>query len=297
MRGVTLIAIGGYGYLKWAVNMAVSLKYHSPDVAIQLITSEKLFLDASGKKELFDIITVVENQMFEDESGRLFPAKLKTQLYQLLHFDETIYLDVDGCIIKDITPLFEIKENLATDVQGVYDISQGAVFNHLKWAKPKEIWEHFNLPKEAKLPAINSSFLFLRKCKEVEVLFQLSHWLLMETPLPYSKHWYIWGHHREHKVSQPDELYLNVAMAKLNIIPKNEVAIYFRMMNDPGERESLYSVRTKFYGIGLFGQLETNHRSSREMYDSAMRQMWYEKTGTTTFETSENLSKTKFAVI
>lgn len=296
-KGIVLIAIGGEGYLRWAVNMACSIKYHSPDIAIQLICSTDLYLKAVSLTKFFDLLTPIEDEKWHDDNGRIFPAKLKTSFYDLIHFDEAIYLDVDGCIVKDITPLFEQKDDLVTDVQGVYEPSQGEVFNNLKWAKPKDIWEHFGLKETDKLPAINSSFLFIRKGQKAEKVFNLAHELLMNNQLPYEKHWYSWGRKRDTKVSQPDELYFNVAMAKLGIVPSHEVAILFRMINDNCEFTLYSQVKEKFYGVGLFGQLETNHRRMREIYNSAMRGMWNEYVGMTFGDSCEKLSKCKFAII
>jgi len=296
MKGIVLIAVGGEGYLRWAVNMAASIKYHSPLLPIQLLASKGNYIGALSNSRFFDLVTLVEEEDYRDEKGRLFPAKLKTSFIHYVDFAEFIYLDVDGCILKDLSPLFEKGYTLATDLQGVYDRSMPEPFNHLKWAKPKEIWEHFGLEETAKLPAINSSFLYIKKSDCVE-LFDLAHDLLMNNPLPYEKHWYVWGRQRDTKVSQPDELYLNVAMAKLGLIPQHEVVIYFRMINDLCEHTDFRQVANEFYGIGLFGQLETNHRRMRAMYNDSMKQMWTESTGLPFYDNAEKLSKTKFAVL
>lgn len=296
-RGVTLIAIGGYGYLKWAVNQAASLKYHSPDIPIQLIVSKQLLNDASGHANIFDIYTVVEDSQWQDEEGRLFPAKLKTSFYDLLAFDESIYFDVDGVTLKDITPLFEQTDDLVSDVQGIYDLTQGDIFNHLKWAKPKEIWEHFELHEKAKLPAINSSFLFIRKGETCQAIFELAHDLLMNDPLPTEKHWYNWGRLRDNKVSQPDELYFDVAMAMLNYIPGHEVAVYFRMANDRTPVKPLEQIKNEYYGLGLFGQLESNYAMNRDIYNREAKMCYTEKVSPYFQNLCEGLSQTKFAII
>lgn len=296
-KGVTLIAIGGYGYLKWAVNQAASLKYHSPEIPIQLICSHELKADATSNSNIFDIITVIENDKWQDEQGRLFPAKLKTSFYHLLEFEETIYFDVDGITLKDITPLFNQKADLVSDVQGVYDLTQGEIFNHLKWAKPDVIWFHFGLRAKAKLPAINSSFLFIRKGETCQKIFDLAHELLMTNPLPINKHWYNWGRLRDHKVSQPDELYFNVAMAMLDFIPAHEVAVYFRMINDKTPVPTLDEIKERFYGLGLFGQLETNYPPNRDYYNREAKKCYTEIVSPHFSSLCEGLSQTKFAII
>ena len=296
MRGVTLIAIGGYGYLKWAVNQAASIKFHSPEIPIQLIVSKELSHEAQSYK-VFDIFTLIEDEKWQDSEGRLFPAKLKTSFYDLIAFDEAIYFDVDGITVKDITPLFEQKEDFVTDVQGVYDLTQGAIFNHLKWAKPDVIWFHFGLKANAKLPAINSSFLFIRKGAKVKAIFDLAHSLLMNNPLPTENHWYNWGRLRDNKVSQPDELYFNVAMAMMDFIPAHEVAVYFRMINDRTAPITIEEIKEKFYGIGLFGQLESNYPPNRDYYNREAKKCYTEKVSPFFQNNCEALCQTKFAVI
>lgn len=272
MRGIVLIAVGSDGYAKWAINMAASIKYYSPDLPIQVITSKDLFVELHASK-LFDIVTVVEEQTYRSETGALFPAKLKIKLYDYIEFDEAIYLDVDGLLIKDITPVFETKSDFACDVQGVYDLSKGKMFHHMKWCKPDIIWEHYGLTEENKLPAINSSFLFIRKSELTKAIFEKAHSNLINNPIPTEKHWYVWGKQKSTKVCQPDELYINVALAQLDIIPEHLIAVYFRMITDYGNTLSIDNVRENYYAIGLFGQHRTNHLSVREMYNKEMKRI------------------------
>lgn len=299
-KGVTLIAIGKYGYLQWAINMALSVKYHTPNCDIQLITSEGLLKDAETAKTkygCFDVLTPVNESEYTD-SGKLFPAKLKTSFYNYLAFDETVYLDVDGCMIKDISPLFDISEDFATDIQGVYDITQGDRFEAMKWARIKDVYEHFKLPACAKLPAINSSFMFIRKGDLCKRIFETAHETLMNNPLPLERHWYSWGQKRKSKNNQPDELYMNVSFAKLGIVPFHASAIHFRMINERGNVVPLNTIANSHYGIGLFGELRINHVSLKEHYNKHMRQIWQAmvKSGEPFSAKCEILSQHKFAV-
>lgn len=294
-RGVTLIAIGNRGYLEWAINMACSIAYYSPSVPIQLITDERLKDDAIACG-WFDYVTPLQKESYTDKDKRLFPAKLKLELYQHLIFDETVYLDVDGMVIKDITPLFETVSDISGDIQGVYDKSQGAAFNHLKWCKPNTIWEHYGLAEDAKLPAINSSYMFIRKSKIAELIFKQAYDNLMSNPIPTSEHWHVWGKRTPYKINQPDELYFDIALAQHNYIPENNVAVYFRLIIDKGEVKKFTDLQQTHYGIGLFGDLRTNHTSLRDMYNREMNKIWQGMTGTKFFATADVLAKTKFAV-
>lgn len=301
-QGVTLLAIGRYGYLQWAVNMAVSLKCHSPGAPVQLITSRALLPDAQiaqSRYGIFDILTVVEDDCFMQE-GKLFPAKLKTDLYRHLAFNETIYLDVDGCMIKDITPLFNTAANFASDVQGTHQLIDGETFEAMKWARPDVVWWHFGLPAMAKLPAINSSFMFIRKSTECETLFATANHQLLCNPLPLAQHWCSWGNKRKTKINQPDELYLNVALAELNMQPQHIRPVHFRLINETGAPVPLEELAQHYYGIGLFGELRSNHQSLREHYNKHMRFVWQQVVGAKTKEAfsakCEILSLSKFVV-
>ncbi len=298
--GITLIAIGSYGYLQWANNMAVSLRYHSPGVAIQLITSHQLEPDAHAFN-LYDVITVVPDEQFTDKQGRLFPAKLKTSLYRYLHFDETIYLDVDGCILKDITPLFDTRSDFASDVQGIYDLTQGEYFPAMKWARPDTVWFHFGLKPFDRLPAINSSFLFIRKSAACELLFETAHELLMTNPLPVQNHLNMWGIKRNTKNQQPDELYMNVALAMLRIPVEHIPALHFRLCTESGDYQPIEVIRNNYYGIGLFGELRSNHQSLQQHYNHEMKKMWNavitSQTGAPFYNKCELLGNSKFATL
>lgn len=295
-KGITLVAVGNYGYLQWANNMAVSLRYHSPQVPIQLITSKKLEPDAHVLG-LYNIITVLPDEDFTDCDGRLFPAKLKTALYHHLVFDETIYLDVDGCIIRDITPLFETKSDFAADVQGVYDLTQGEYFHAMKWARPDVTWFHFGLRPFDRLPAINSSFLFLRRSDLCEALYEKAYELLLTNPLRIENHMNVWGIKRKTKNQQPDELYMNVALAMLKIPVQHISAIHFRLRTETGDYLPIEKISENYYGIGLFGELRSNHLSLQQHYNQQMKKMWKAVTGTTFYNKCELLANSKFAVL
>lgn len=294
-QGVTLVAIGHTGYLDWAKNMACSISYYSPDVKIQLIVSDNLRTDAVASG-WFDYITPVQVSDYTDKDGKMFPAKLKLDLYRLLVFDKTIYLDVDGMVIKDITPLFDTVSDLSGDIQGVYDKTQGEVFNGLKWAKPSVIWNHYALAADALLPAINSSYLFIRKGKTAEGIFKQALDNLLNNPIPITEHWHVWGKKTPYKINQPDELYFDIALAQNKYVPEHNVAVYFRLIIDKGPILKVDQIRESHYAIGLFGDLRTNHPSLREMYNKEMGKIWREVTGDKFLNTADVLAKSKFAV-
>jgi len=291
-QGVTLIAVGNDAYLRWAVNMAASIRYHSPGIQIQLIASYDLAAKAESK--WFDIVTVAAKVLYTDIDGRFFPAKLKTGLYNLLCFDETVYLDVDGCVVKDISPLFNSNADFGCEIQGIYTIDQGAEFKHMKWAKPGVVWEHYGLKPTDKLPAINSSYMFIRKSERASAIFSKAYDLLMNNPLPVEKQWLTWGKPSSSKNIQPDELYFNLACTMLGTMPDHQRPLYFRTIIDKFESLSLEKLRDAWYGVGLFGNYDTNHVTVKEAYDRQMFECFEQLTGSGAHIKATVLGRQKF---
>lgn len=301
-RGVTLLAVGGYGYLEWAVNQAVSIRYHSPDLPIQLIVSNDLrsYAEQAGQSMgIFDYITELADTDYKTD-GRLFPAKIKTALYRHLLFDNTIYLDVDGCTIAALEPLFDFKSNFVTDVQAIYSPVMGPEFEQMKWAKPAEFYKHFGLKELDRIPAINSSFMLIRKCDQIEKVFEKAHELLISHPMPESMRWYPWGKKRSSKINEPDELYFNAAFAVLGFMPDHKCAVHFRMDHESGPIVPIDDLAKSYYGIGLFGEMRSNHIALKEHYNKHMRQCWNEivwpKTGAPFSAKAEILGNSKFVL-
>lgn len=293
-KGVSILAIGSSGYGRWAVNFAVSLKFHSPDCAIQLICDEANFLETRNYHNLFEIITRIDTAHYTDDRGGLFPAKAKLLLYKYFAFELTAYFDVDAVIIKPVEPIFELEGDLYTDVQGIHMIKEGNLFDHLKWAKPETIWKHFALTIDSKLPAVNSSFLLVRKTPQNEKLYELGLKLLFENNLSTEKYWHKWG---RGKGRDADELYFDVALAKMNLIPEHLVAVYFRTILEGGMAIPLEKLKEKHYAIGLFGDTRSLHLSVKEYYNRLMGQAWREVIKTDFYNKCEFLLKEKIVSI
>jgi len=293
-KGVSILAIGSSAYGRWAVNFAVSLRYHSPDVNVQLICDEKNLLETSHYHHLFERITKMDLLDCVNDSGDFFPAKAKLNLYKYFAYEQTAYFDVDAVVIKDVSPLFELTGDIYTDVQGVHTIAEGNLFNHLKWAKPETIWEHFGLNSESKLPAVNSSFVLINKNEKTEALWLLALKLLIENKLPTDLYWHKWGRGKGHDA---DELYFDVACAMLRIIPEHLVAVYFRTIIEPGMPIPLDELRKKYYAIGLFGETRSLHMSSKDYYNRLMGNYWREVVGTYFYNKCETLLKDKIVTV
>ncbi len=253
MNGIVLLAIGRNEYGKMAFNMAMSLKCHS-NIPIQLVCDLKTIEGID--RQFFDIITEINPDDCQEK--KFEPGKAKLSLYKYLHFDKSIYLDVDGVSIKAVDGLFEECEatgeyfltQYKTHIEGVQDD-----YKQMLWAWPKDIWSHYGLKEDAKLPATNSSFMYMVKGEKLNAFFEQC---LKNFHNPVRQR-LTWGN------SRPDELYLNVALAQFDILGKlkESYPIYFNGYYNANLKEDLKN----YYILGLFGIRKHTHPSLFEYAD------------------------------
>ena len=228
--------------------MAVSIKENSPGVTITLFhddTFNNELLD--WQKGVFDrTIRIPENIMFNN--GVFDPANIKINAYDYFVDDYTLFIDVDMFAMRDINAIFD--ELIAdggyyySHVIGQHNISQGREIPTMYWAFADDIWNHYQLPDDAILPSTNSSFQFVRKCDESDILFAKIR-ENYSNPIPISRLRNQWGG------TQPDELYLNVALAQIGLIPKTPRK-YMWMANE-SPQGPLSNVYDRFELLCLFG--------------------------------------------
>lgn len=264
MKGVTLIAIGKPEYGYWAVNMAVSIKVHNPDIKIQLIYEDKTVAKCLDRLGIFDYTTKIKHQHAYPAGFQ--PGFAKLNIYKYLKFKETIFLDVDGIVIKDLEPLFELCKGkpYATQIIGHGKLSQKSFGDNMYWASPKTLKDHYGFTDDQTLPFMNQSFAYVEKCDEAKELYNtaLQHF---KNPVPLDKLENIWG-----KTGQPDELYMNIALMQCGMdasIPNTPV--YF-CKKGWGAPMQLGKIKEKHYIVGYFGDGFSNNKHIVRLYDKLM---------------------------
>lgn len=216
--GVVLLAFGKIQYYWAAYNLAFSIKKFNPAINIALIVDDrgKAF---SQCHELHNCIDYVSDIAQEDiyTNNKLDPAKLKVKLYNYLPYERNLYLDVDAVALKDIQPMIdelnESGKDYISHTVGYHSIDKGRDFKEMQWAWADKIWAHYNLPADAVMPAINSSMQWIVKSNKTEALYTTAQELYFNNPIPLKELRMKWGG------SQPDELYMNIAMAILGVDP------------------------------------------------------------------------------
>ncbi len=290
-KGITLLAIGSEGYMLWAVNMACCIKHYSPQLPVQLVASRSIIdkIKACRFELVFDYFTEMVEEDYTAQ-GQFSPGKAKLSLPGYFIFERTIYLDVDGCVIKDLTPLFDLPGHFIAQLEGSYKPGSDEHPEAMVWCKSSVLMQHYNLAHDVTIPALNSSFLLLDDVPEVQQLFKKAHDNLSLYPIPAALRSARWGYGQG---LQPDELYLNVACAQLGMYPLDVQAVYFKARRLHGKVPEINEIRNSFYGIGLYGNEDFNHPQLKSVYDRCVRPLFYSFFPKHHFSKAEYLMKYK----
>lgn len=219
--GVVLFAFGNRVYYMAAFNLAFSLRYHSPNVPITLFVDsiESALKYCPELVRYVDKVEAVDNDLFKT-NGKFDPGKLKVSLYDLLPYQNNLYLDVDAVALKDIQPLIDqLTENpkpYIAHTVGYHTIDKGRKIDSMQWAFADDIWEQYGLSDKAVLPAINSSLQFIKKNDVTAKLYATAKDIYTNNQMPLEKLRMKWGG------GQPDELYMNIAFAINNYDPSDQ---------------------------------------------------------------------------
>jgi hypothetical protein len=150
-------------------------------------------------------------------NGKLDPGKAKIFLYDYLPFDHNLYLDVDAVALKDIEPMIDeliaLGKQYLSHIMGYHTIDKGNKIESMIWAYADDIWKQYALNESSVLPAINSSWQYIQISPKAHALYKIAQDLYVNNPIPLKQLRFKWGG------GQPDELYMNIALAKLEMDP------------------------------------------------------------------------------
>ncbi len=260
-KGVVLLSVHKPSTIKAAYNMAFSIKHYNPSIKVALFCDDTINYLFEEEKPVFDLVIPVTDEE-KYYNGRVDIGKLKLSLYDRLPFDENIYLDVDGMALNDIEFIFEdLKEKtFVTHVHSLLGKNDEYDKKNM-WASPQTIWEKHRLKEDAVFPHTNSSFQYIKKCDENKKLFDLALKYFLD-PIPYHNlinHWHVGG--------QPDELYMNIAMAELGVTGKGDRD--YLIMGNKFDSRPMHQLRELFPILCLLGHARFNRPVFTEYYDRA----------------------------
>lgn len=245
-QGVFLTCFGKRGYGFAAYNMAFSIKTFNPKIQICLFHDDSSIQELPSKcLEYFDKFIKIPDEL-KWVDGRIDPANVKINIYDYLPYDYNLYLDVDGLALKNIQPIFdqliEKGNHYYTHIFDYHTIDKGNDIPSMVWAWAEEIWYHFKLPQDAKLPGTNSSIQFIKKCEESKHLFNTIR-RNYANPIPLDHLRLKWGG------GQPDELYLNVSLAQCGWKECTEYVFFGNGVSSL----NFSQIEENFYILSLFG--------------------------------------------
>jgi len=216
--GVVLLAFGKPQYYWAAYNLAFSIRKHSPNVNITVLFDDPL----KGISHCQDFMQYINNigSIDADDiytNNKLDPGKVKVNLYKYLPYDCNLYLDVDAIALKDIQPMIDELAQSGKDyvshTVGYHTIDKGRDFKEMQWAWADKMWAHFNLLESYVMPAIISSIQWIVKGSQAEGIYTTAKDLYFNNPIAIKDLRMKWGG------GQPDELYMNVALAIRGVDP------------------------------------------------------------------------------
>jgi len=217
-KGILLIAFGkpGYGYA--AYNMMQSIRRFNDTIPVTLLHDDEAvkYLESFQTTIFNDTVKLTKENYTVD--GKFNPAKVKCEMYRYLPYDETLYLDVDGCALKDIEPLINQlsanKKPYQCDV-----VSFGGINDKLSysWAANNNLWEYFKLKDTQTYYSVQTSFCYIKKGKEAEKIFNRIEENFHNNIFPFEKLSYKWGG------TMPDELIVGGTLSQMNYDPESEI--------------------------------------------------------------------------
>lgn len=276
-KGIVLVAIGD-NYRRFAVNLATSIRNHC-NLPIHLFADELHFEHC----HLFDKICLIDKADYYI-NGKFSPALIKLQLNKLSLFEQSIYIDVDSVVLKDVTPLFD-KLPFYSHVVKV--VSEKDSYWNCQWASKENVDSYFlEGIKKYSLPEINSSLLVFDNSEVCNKIF--ADGLEIALNCDYSKV-QLWGG------TFPDELGFNLALAKNNVnLPITDL-IYTRIKGDKTKSganttaDSEQYIIDNHYILTVFGSYHFNHTTI--VMDNCRRGLYYRLGGNVPYKLNQLMRK------
>ena len=245
-KGIVIVALKKKAYCYGAFNLALSIKHYNPSINITLL-SDGEHIKCFGLTEfaVFDNIKIMDDADYTNETFE--PALAKFNFYKYTPYDKTLYIDADSLCLKDIAPLMDALDNekgfFYSNVHGSGGLEDDIQYS--VWATNKQVWDFFKLKKDSVLHNMNSSWIWVKKCKKADALFDK----ILEN--------YYKGFGLENLLHQwggtyPDELFFNGTCAQLKINPTFNKSVMF--FGDKQDNLPVSRLHDEYYFMTLFGK-------------------------------------------
>lgn len=236
LPSVTLLAFGRKGYAYAAANMVASLRHYGFGGDINLLVDDRCRTVLPSWVQPLASVKALPADIGKD------PCHIKMQL-PLLIDGPTLYLDVDGVAMKDVTPWMEALQadgrDYITEVKGKG--RDGDKIEYFEWATTAKCKALHDLPDDAIYYGLQSSWAFMRPSEMITALWGSMTAMRERWTLADLKH--KWG------TTFPDELFFSLGCTALGHDPSwDDTPMFFGRGFD-----TLPQIRERHYVLSLWG--------------------------------------------
>ncbi len=261
-KGIVLLALGHAYWGRWAYNLALSIKFSNPELKITLLYA------GDGKNQisditLFDKMIEVPPELYTSHRGIEY-LKVKTALYKLSPYKETIYLDADILLTprRKLSELFEQFKDVDFTManRGYVNLDENPADEFGVWCAPSDVKKAFGFTK-GKYYNLTSEFIYFKKKKRVGKLFA-DAFKLYDTDKVSPNRLFNGG--------MPDELPFTIAMIKNDLYPHLDsfLPVYWEAASRPPLRLTGGDLN-QYYAYSMGGHIA--HPIMKKTYDNLVQ--------------------------
>lgn len=260
--GVIIIAAGHSYYGECAANLAMSLLATDKNLPIHLIHQGKALARIQDRLHFFTSMQECPSEAYM-KNGFIRPFKIKTFIYDLSPFDNTLFLDAD--IIWMNRPVLELIKSELADVD--YSIQNRGRFN-LKdnqkqkyfWAKYEDVQKKYGHLEKPYLYSLHSEFIWFKKTERNKQYFDLVKKMYDNPPV----------HPEVFAGDVADEMPYAMASIEMDFHPHKTpfVPVYWQQL-DKNDGMEIPVIQKKYYGYSVGGN--SHPRIVEEKYNILAR--------------------------
>lgn len=169
-KGIVIAAYGRAGYGYAAFNLFRSIRYYNSEIPVTLLYDNVVENNLEELSDFESKIKLDDNLIYHN--GKIDPAKVKFEMYDLLPYDENLILDADNIAFKDLGKLIDKLSEMKKDFicQYVHCGKKSDGIDYM-WASNEDTWTYFDLKENDQYCTMQSSVLFVRKNAKTEKLY------------------------------------------------------------------------------------------------------------------------------
>jgi len=259
--GVIILALGNPYYGECAANLAMSLKATDSSLPIHLVYHGKALNHIQDRLHFFDTKQEAPQETYMKRGFTRY-FKVKTFIYDLSPFENTVYLDVDMIWLN--RPLMELVLNELQDVaftiqnRGRFDLKNGQKVKYF-WAKYEDVRKQYENYSNSFLYNLHSEFIWFKKSEENKKYFDRVKEIYDNPPI----------HPEIFAGDVADELCYGLATIELNKHPHKVpfVPVYWQQLDK--DAVQIPDIQKKYYGFSAGGN--SHPKIAEEKYNILAR--------------------------